>query len=71
MSFLTTALQEISAMEIKSLAWLSDFSKYEKDDTANLQKLHGLMTDHLQDASKLHDAVVARLKKNQAWLDAV
>ena len=71
MSFLTTALQEISAMEIKSLALLPDFSMYDKDDTANLQRFHGLMADNLQEAAKLHDAVVARLKKNQAWLDTV
>jgi hypothetical protein len=68
--FMTLALQEISAMEIKSLALLSHFSSFNKGDEEGLQAFHGSLTDHLADANRLHDAVCQRAKKNQAWLDS-
>ena len=68
--FMTSALQEISAMEIKSLALLSEFLTFNKGDAEHLQAFHGSLTDHLADANKLHDAVCQRVKKNQAWLDS-
>lgn len=68
--FMTQALQQISSMEIRSLAILGDFVAFDKSDAEGLQKYHGVLVDHLQEGSSLLDAVVQRIRKNSAWLEA-